>query len=139
MKDHPQPPSETIEHVVRSAGSLVIDCELCGRTHFATLEEGRFDDGELEDLRAKAKKEPAKYVEDPGYDSIIWGKIGGKQAVIGCPCNGLRPLEDFIWGSRHVILKYLETRATERLEQAQEDAKDVIQTKKAVEDAEAEA
>lgn len=118
----PEPPSEMFENAVRSAGSLVIDCELCGRTHFATLETGPFDEGELEDLRAKAKKDPDRYVEDPGYDSVAWGMVDGKQAVIGCPCNGLRRYEDFIWGNRSVIAAYLRNRSEERLKSAERES-----------------
>jgi hypothetical protein len=125
-------PSELFESVIRNAGSLVADCELCGRTHFATLEENTFDEGELAELRSKAKQHPDKYIEDPHYDSIAWGHIGGKQAVIGCPCNKLRELEDLIWSSRNLILEYLDRRTKARLEAAKEDRDLVKATKKVV-------
>lgn len=120
----PQPPSETFENAVRKAGSLVVDCELCGRTHFATLETAHFDEGELDDLVAKAKKDPDKYVQDPSYDSVPWGTVDGKQAVIGCPCNGLRRYEDFIWGNRFVIAEYLRNRSAEAAERAGREAEE---------------
>lgn len=132
MEDYSEAPSELMESVIRSAGSLVVDCELCDRTHFATMEPNVFDEGELKDLREKAKKEPDKYIEDSSYDTVSWGKINGKQAVIGCPCNGLKPIEDFIWRSRYVILEYLERRSKERFEDAKRDFETVEKTKKAV-------
>jgi len=112
--------TEDFEDAVRHAGSLVVTCELCDRTHFATMEEGTFDRGELEDLRAKAAKEPDKYIEDPSYDSISWGTLDGRQAVIGCPCNGMAKYEDFIWKNRYVIAKYLK-RKSERLSKSAAD------------------
>jgi len=115
--------TEEFEGCVQHAGSLVITCELCGRTHFATMEEGRFDEGELEDLREKAKKEPDKYIEDPSYDSISWGRIDGKQAVIGCVCNGLAKYEEFIWRNRHVIARYLKEKSERLAKESANDAK----------------
>lgn len=116
-----KPPSELFERVIRSAGSLVVDCELCGRTHFATLEENTFNEGELARLRERAKKHPERYIEETGYDSIAWGYIDGRQAVIGCPCNKLSEYENLFWNNRTRILEYFERRAKERLESAQED------------------
>lgn len=131
MKDDPKAPSELMERVIRSGGSLVADCKLCGRTHFATMEANVYDAGELEALRTKAKAEPDKYIEDPSYDSIPWGRIDGKQAVLGCPCNGLRHYEDFIWQNRHVILDYLERRAAERMRAARADTEAVTRAHEA--------
>ncbi len=115
--------SEVFEDCVRSAGSLVITCELCGRTHFATMEEGTFDEGELEELRAKAKKEPNKYIEDPSYDSIVWGYVDGKQAVIGCPCNEMAKFEKLFWENRYLIARYLKKRSELHAKAAAENAK----------------
>jgi len=131
MADDPKPPSELFERVIINAGSLVIDCELCGRTHFATMESGIYGEGELEELLEKAKNNPEKYIQDPSYDMISWGTIDGKQAVIGCPCNGLRKYEDFIWHNRTVILEYLERRTAETLKRAKRDVENVERAKKA--------
>lgn len=130
--DSKVPPSEIMEGAITMAGSICITCELCDRTHFASGEPDFFDPGELGELREKAAKEPEKYLEDAGSDSLSWGRIDGKQAVIGCPCNGLKRYEDFIWNNRHVISKYLEARAKDRLAQAQHDSDLAKGVKKAV-------
>lgn len=130
--DSKVPPSEIMEGAITMAGSIAITCELCDRTHFASGEPAFFDKGELAELRAKAEKEPEKYLEDAGSDSLSWGRIDGKQAVIGCPCNGLRRYEDFIWQNRHVIAKYLAARAKDQLAQAQHDSDLALGVKKSV-------
>jgi len=131
-----QPPSETFERVIQRAGSLVQTCELCKRVHFATAEEGVFEKGELADLRAKAKARPGAYIEDGSYDSVSWGTIDGQQAVIGCPCNGLRRYENFIWNNRFLIMEYLKQKAKDQLEEATRLAKDSAEAAEAVEKAE---
>jgi hypothetical protein len=86
-------------------------CEHCGRVHFVGNGYGDYEDGELEDLRANALKEPGKYIEHNDYDSIDWGYINGKQIVWGCPCNSARRFESWIWSHRYAIAKYLKLRA----------------------------
>lgn len=114
------PVSELFENCVRDSGSIVITCELCGRTHFSDEDAGTFEEGEYEALVEKAKKNPDKYI-GPSGDMVSWGTIDGKQAVIGCPCNGLARYEEFIWRNQYVIAEYLKRRAKERLEAAQQD------------------
>lgn len=126
-----KPPSEHMERAVQRAGSISITCELCKREHFASGSPGYFEEGELEKLQAKAEKDPDKYVEDHSSDDVPWGHIDGKQAVIGCPCNGLRRYEDFIWHNRDVIARYLVNRAKENLEDAQRDVELAAGVKKA--------
>lgn len=115
------PVSELFENCVRSAGSIVITCQLCGRTHFGTEDAGTFEEGEHEALVAKAKKSPDKYVQDHSGDMISWGYIDGQQAVIGCPCNGLARYEAFIWQNRRAIIEYLKRRTQDNLKAAQGD------------------
>ena len=51
----PEPSEEFWDSIIH-ASSLVIDCELCGRTHYCIDEtEGDFEEGELEDLEKKHK------------------------------------------------------------------------------------
>jgi hypothetical protein len=122
-------PSPEMEDAVCRAGSIHILCELCGRTHFASATPGYFDEGELEDLLTKKQAEPDKCLEDSGADSILYGHIDGKQAVLGCPCNGLSKYEDFIWRNRDVILSYLERRTKARLQKATQEAELVARVK----------
>lgn len=119
--DHP--PSEEFERAISHTGSIHVSCELCGRVHFATASPGYFDDGELEQLRKNAEADPIKYVEDGNSDSISWGTINGKQAVIGCPCNILSNFENFIWQHREIIASFLKAKTAKRLENAVRDVK----------------
>ena len=106
-------PSEMFWDAIIGAGSLVITCEFCGRTYFGTYSEGWYDKGELEDLRARAKKEPDKYIELCATDSISWGYIDGRQAVYECACNNVVKYENWIWQHRHLIAQYLMRRVKE--------------------------
>lgn len=114
-------PSEYFANAIVRAGSVAIDCELCGRTHFATSREYYYDEGELEELRAKAKEEPDKYLEWADRDSIGWGHINGQQAVIDCPCNKLKDCEDWIWSHRYLIKDYLLARTEAEAKAANTD------------------
>ena len=42
------------------SGSMVITCGFCDKTIFCTYDEGNYDEGELEELRKNAKKNPRK-------------------------------------------------------------------------------
>ena len=57
------PPSEDFITAVTGGGSIVTDCDLCGRTCFEDSEyAGDWEEGELERLRENADKQPDKYV-----------------------------------------------------------------------------
>jgi len=100
------------------SGSTVIDCELCGRTHFNSSDTGCFEEGELEQLQKEADKDPEKYVETD-Y-TIPWLYVDDKQAVIGCPCNKLAYYEHLFWQHRKLIANYFTARAKRMTEYAQE-------------------
>jgi len=115
------PPSDDFMDAVTSGGSIVADCELCGRTVFEDDERaGDWELGELERLRENADKEPDKYV---GFTdrSVGTGHIDGKQVVTNCLCNGLRRFENFIWSHRHIIADYVAKRARRIAESACHD------------------
>lgn len=106
--------SDAFMQAVCGHGALCsILCEFCNRVHFVGNGYGDYEDGELEDLRANAQKNPGKYIEHNDYDSIDWGYINGKQIVWGCPCNSARQFESWIWSHRYAIAKYLRLRAEE--------------------------
>jgi hypothetical protein len=113
-------PSDVFINSVRHSGSLVINCELCGRVHFGDG-SGDYDPGELEDLQIKATAEPEKYIQHFDDDMVSWGMMDGKQAVIGCPCNKLTLYERFIWNHRNVIAKYLRDRVRQMIEDARHE------------------
>ena len=129
-------PSEEFEDAVMHAGSLVVDCTLCGRTHFATDETGNYEKGEFEDLRAKALVEPTKYVEHGTEASVGWGGLDGGQAVIGCPCGKMAKYEKFILTHRHVIQRYFEAHAKKLRREAEECAEECEKAAEAIRAAE---
>lgn len=102
-------PSEEFESALVSLGSIRATCELCKREHFVS--EGDFEDGELDELREKARMEPEKYIEEGRYDMLDVGYIDGKQVVLGCDCKLLSNYESWIWANRYTIAKYLKKRA----------------------------
>jgi hypothetical protein len=106
-----QGPSEAFERAVDNSGAIVATCELCDRTHFVS--QGDFEDGELEELREKARLAPDKYIEDGRYDMLDIGYLDGKQVVLGCPCAKVANYEAWIWSHRYIISKYLKLRADE--------------------------
>lgn len=128
----PLPPSELFERVILRSGHLVVDCDLCHRTHFATATPEAYDDGELEDLQAKAKKHPDQYIEDPQHDNVSAGAFGGGVvAVLGCQCNLLRRYEDLFWNNRQLILEYIKRRVAERRKSVDKDEKVIAETESA--------
>jgi hypothetical protein len=69
-------------------------------------------------LREKAKENPNQYV---AMNRPEIGRMGGKDIVVNCPCNYLKKYEDFIWGHRGVIARYISKRAKQQAEAAYED------------------
>ena len=115
-----EPPSDMFMEAVTDAGSISINCELCGRTHFATCDDNvDFDEGELESLRAKAAENPDKYMEDATVSMISWGYIDNQQVVHGCPCNIARRYEDWIWQHRCLITSYMKNRIRSQKREAE--------------------
>lgn len=109
--------SELFMDMVCNAGAPTIDCELCGRTHFATGSQSCEDPDEIEKLRALAKKNPNGYCESDD-DGISSGTLNGMQVVFDCPCHLLRKYEDFIWNERQLIVSYIKARTAKELDAA---------------------
>lgn len=117
-----KPPSEEFLESLRHSGSLVISCEFCDRTYFATWAESDYDEEEeLVELREQAKKEPDKYVEWGDVSSISWGTLDDKQYVLDCPCNGARKWEEWILRHRWTIAEYFKSRAMKLKEEAERE------------------
>lgn len=109
MKDLDTKPNKEFEMAVLSAGSLVIQCEFCGRVYFATESENNYGKGELEGLRKQVEKDPDKYIEDGTCDGISWGMIDNRQVVLGCKCNILSRYEKWIQNHRYIITDYFKS------------------------------
>lgn len=99
------------------SGSLVITCNYCDRTYFGR--GGDYEDGELEELQAKAEKEPDKYREREDFTSYF--NFNGRQCVFDCPCGASERIEALIWNNRHDIAEYLNARAKLELADATRD------------------
>ncbi len=113
-------PSDTIKELVPESGSLVVDCQQCGRIHYYD-DSPDMEPGELDDLERKRAVNPDKYIcHSDGY--VSWGTVDGKQTVINCPCHFLRAFEDTIWAHRELISAYLMARAQADLDAARETA-----------------
>lgn len=98
-------------------GGLVRTC-MCGRTVFADSERaGDWEEGELEDLRAKATAQPDKYVAI-GEDGVSQCSIG---IVWGCPCGMAGRYENFLIEYEQEILTYYRRTIPERKKRADAD------------------
>lgn len=119
-----EPPSEEFLRCITDSGSIVTECDFCGRTHFADSERaGDWSCGELVRLRENAAKEPDKYIGDATVDSVSTGHLDGKRFVRGCPCNSARRYEDFIWNNARWIADYLRRRSETEFEEAKDRLK----------------
>jgi hypothetical protein len=119
----PEPSEEFLEAFREGSSGMVVDCEFCGRVYFATQDSGDYEEGELENLRAQAEKDPDKYIEVDCFTTRIL--IDGKGYAYGCKCNKLRRYEDWIWSNRRGIVAYLKARTEKRLKAAAEDSEAV--------------
>lgn len=108
-------PSDEFLYELSHSGALVITCEFCNRTYFAY--KGDYDEGELEDLQSKAKKNPEKYIETSDFTS--WGTVNGKQFVIDCPCNGVKGIENWLWSHRYIVESFFRRKAQRIKEDAE--------------------
>jgi len=122
-------PSEEFKLAIGHVSSIEILCELCGRGHFSA-DENSFEEGEFEKLLKKHEENPDKYIFHSDEDSVIYGYINGKQAVVDCPCNELSKYETFFWNHRYIIEEYFTARANKELEDAKEnkDLADKVKT-----------
>ena len=118
-RETPLPPSELFMECVTDGGTPSAKCGFCGMTTI-----GRPNDyGDVgPELYAKAESDPRRYRVDPLNDSVSVGELAGSIVVYGCPCNGARRYEDFIWSHRRMIARYLKERAAKELQEAQANA-----------------
>jgi hypothetical protein len=79
-------------------------CANCGRTYFVTSPgHGGYEEGELDELRAKAEAEPNKYVEVPDFGSVAtWQGL-----VVGCICDPTKRYSDWIEDNAEALVAYL--------------------------------
>lgn len=110
--DFETPPSEHMVVAFAVGGTAVMDCDFCGRTHFANDETAVAVHGaeDLERLLQKQREHPDKFFS-VNHDSVRYCDVGGQHWVDGCPCNAITRYENFLWNYRHEIASYLKARA----------------------------
>lgn len=107
-KDIEQNPSEWMADAFAQGGSIVQECH-CGREHF--VDDHDWMEHEIVALRKRAAKQPTRCIGHTEDCFVRYAEIDGKVFVIGCPCNGLRLYEDWLWQHRRGIASYLAARA----------------------------
>ena len=133
-KGNLQKPSREFEEAVIHSGSILIDCQLCGRTHYGSNEDALIEDlseKEYKRLLIDSEKNPDRYVQHDA-ETISWGDINGKQAVIGCQCNKLFGYENLFWNHRYIIADYFSSRAQKELKIAKDTKNLADKVKKSV-------
>lgn len=91
---HGQQPSKVFLELLVGGTTAHGLCEFCDRDHFFDAPAFEWDDAEYENLIAEHSRDPEATVKHNTHVRIV--RVEGKQAVVGCPCNGLRRYEDWI-------------------------------------------
>lgn len=113
-----KPPSKEFKDAFDDhVSGSVRTCE-CGITYFDGFNHWDWNEGELEDLRKKAKADPEKYVEIDCAAGCY--QIDGREYVWDCPCNGGYKYQHFLLRHATRILAFLEAHAKRLEEEAEE-------------------
>lgn len=89
----------------------------CGRECFDRCNSYDWEEGELENLEKLSKTDPEHYIGLDYCCSLL--TVDGKTFVLGCPCNGARPYEDWIQRHEVKLAKYLNRRSELLAQQAE--------------------
>lgn len=115
--------SDSFQEAFRAGfGTPVHACDFCGVTIFGSGDGVHFDEGELEDLRAKAKVQPDKYIEWSDCDGVSVGRINEKEFILGHKCPNQLRYEKFLWDERDAIIEYLKGRMHDEIAKVKQDA-----------------
>lgn len=100
-----------------NSGGCVRIC-VCGVTWFDGSASGgwTWDEGELENLRAKAEQQPEQYREIEYTVTTL--NPNGDEIVADCTCDRARKYEEFLQEEAGRIANYLNMRAAELEEEA---------------------
>lgn len=79
------PGLEALEDAICEGGTIVAECEHCGKKYVNEADEHCFDDGELERYREGAKANPERYIFTDC--TIAKGLFLGVPYVWGCRCD----------------------------------------------------
>lgn len=106
------PISQEFRDAICDGGTPVADCDFCGRTYFAS-DDGYFDPGELDDLKAKQQVKPDNYIQVEDQ-SVSVGQIDGKTFVWQCDkCEVVKRIERWVINHRWTLCRFLKSRAKE--------------------------
>jgi hypothetical protein len=110
------PASDHFKNLLPEHGETCVKCSWCEREHIAIDSCNMIDDfschyaENTKTLRQWAKDDPDTYILHEGVDFVHFYQLRGMHFVIACPCNGLRPYENFMWEEREMWMKYLALR-----------------------------
>jgi hypothetical protein len=127
--------SNDFQTAITYGGTTHIECDGCNRVHFSTWTDEGYSEGVLEELRAKRKQFPGKYVEHADESSISHGYIGGKEVVVNCDCGEVRKFERFFWNHRDMILEFFKQRAFRSKQKSDDDNRIYEGVKESLKDA----
>lgn len=126
-------PSEEFLAALRGGGGVFIDCGNCGREHYAIESPHMADnwkDPEWDDEKFRASlieraKTDKNVVLHYGCDSVYYYDFDNYLIPDGCPCNGLRRYENFMWAHRGIFKNYMNNMA-QKLERELETVKGFV-------------
>lgn len=101
-------------------GSSEIECTWCNRNHLCP-DSGYEEESWKNYCEEEHKKNPNGVVLHHNCDDILGREMNGYMFVIGCPCNGLRKYEGFVWEQRNMICRYLKIRIEQEHEWAEQE------------------
>ncbi len=108
-----------------------MDCN-CGRVHFTSASgHGDYEQGELEQLQAKAAQSPEKYIEHTQYDYVEAILICGERVILGCQCRQDELIAALIETHANALVEYLKRYyavMAEMLKRATENTKANLET-----------
>jgi hypothetical protein len=111
-------------HAGGSTGGIVRDCDRHGLTFFNEYEPGFFENGELEDLQAKAKENPEKYIAlDHSVSQTTFLGVDYTWDCPKCRVEAVR-VQAKVWGYRHQLSLYINERLKDELAAAVRDFKE---------------
>ena len=110
------PASNHFKNLLSTGGATRVTCSYCAREHVA-IDSCNMIDGysthfceTTDTIRQWAKDQPDTYILHEDVDFVNYYSLRGMDFVVDCPCNGLRPYEDFMWEEREMWMKYLALR-----------------------------
>ena len=121
LKEKPleAPSEEFFDAFLSGSGTGTIDCGWCGRTHYEEKEGKDWDDGEYEELERRNTEDSDKCMFH--HNGVHFGELDGKVYVYECPCNAVRQHEEWVWGHRRQIAKYIRLKTEKMVQRALED------------------